>query len=62
MACHKVHKQERIKVTVNMQSLIHPYTFAENSKDVGTGFCAFIITVILFGLCTFWHAFCFHFQ
>ena len=40
----------------------YPYIFAENSKDVGTGLCVFIITVILSCLCTFWHAFCFHFQ
>ena len=32
MVCQKVHKQGRIKVMVNIQSLIHPYIFAQKSK------------------------------
>ena len=32
MACQKVHKQGRIKVMVNIQSLIHPYIFSQKSK------------------------------
>ena len=56
MACQKVHKQGRIKVMVNIQSLIHPYIFSQKSKDVGTRLCMFTITFILPCLCTFWHA------
>ena len=40
MAGQKVHKQGRIKVMVNIQSLIHPYIFSQKSKDVGIGLCA----------------------
>ena len=56
MACKKLHEQGRIKVMVNIQSLIHPYTFSQKSKDVGTGLCIFTITSILPCLCTFWCA------
>ena len=56
MACQKVHKQGRIKVMVNIQSLIHPYIFSQKSKDVGIGLCIFTITFILPCSCTFWHA------
>ena len=31
MACKKVHGQGRIKVIVNIQSLIHPYTFSQHA-------------------------------
>ena len=55
MACKKVHGQGKINVIVNIQSLIHPYTF-HNSKDVGKGLCIFTITFILPCPCTFWHA------
>ena len=40
MAGQKVHKQGRIKVMVNIQSLIHPYIFSQKSKDVRIGLCA----------------------
>ena len=43
----KVHKQGRIKVMVNIQSLIHPYIFSQKSKDVGTRLWIFTITSIL---------------
>ena len=56
MVCQKVHKQRRIKVMVNIQSLIHPYIFSQKSKDVGIGLCIFTITFILPCLCIFWHA------
>jgi len=29
MACKKLHEQGRIKVIVNIQSLIHPYIFSQ---------------------------------
>ena len=53
MACQKVHKQGRIKVIVNIQSLICPYIFSRKSnlKDVGTGLCILTITFILPCLC-----------
>ena len=51
-----VHKQRRMKVMINIQSLIHPYLFSQKSKDVGTGLCNFTITFILPCLCTFWNA------
>ena len=44
MAYQKVRKQGMIKVMVNMQSIIHPYIFSQNSKDVGIGGCIFTIT------------------
>ena len=50
MACQKkkkIHKQGRIKVMANIQSLLHPYTFSQKSKDVGAGLCIFTITFIL---------------
>ena len=56
MACQKVHKQERIEVMINIQSLVHSYIFSQISKDVGTLLCIFTITFILPSLCTFWHA------
>ena len=37
LECQKVHKQGRIKVMVNIQSLIHPYIFLQKSKDVRIG-------------------------
>ena len=40
MAGQKVHKQGRIKVMVNIQSLIHPYIFSQKSKDVRIRLCA----------------------
>ena len=51
MACQKVHKQGRIKVMVNIQSLIH-----HKNKDPGKGLCVFAIMFILPCLCKFWHA------
>ena len=56
MAYQKVHEQGRIKLMVNLQSLIHPYIFSQKSKDVGIGLCIFTITFILPCLCPFWHA------
>ena len=56
MACQKVHEQGRIKVMVNIQSLIHPYIFSQKSKDVGNQLRIFTITFILPCSCTFWHA------
>ena len=56
MACQKVHKQGKIKVMVNIQSLIYSYIFSQRSKDVGTGLCIFTITFIFPCLYTFWHA------
>ena len=35
LVCQKVHKQGKTKVMVNIQSIIHPYTFAQTSKEVG---------------------------
>ena len=35
LACQKVHKQGKTKVMVNIQSIIHPYIFAQTSKEVG---------------------------
>jgi len=43
----KIHKQGRIKVMANIQSLLHPYIFSQKSKDVGVGLCIFTITFIL---------------
>ena len=47
MVCQKVHKQGRIKVMVNIQSLIHPYIFSQRGKGVGMGLCILTITFIL---------------
>ena len=55
MACQKVCKQGRIKVMVNIQSLIYPYIFLQKNKDVEMGLCIFTITFILPCLHTFWH-------
>jgi len=55
---YTVHKQGRIKVMVNIQSLIHPYIFSKKSKDVGIGLCIFTITFILPCLCTVYFLAC----
>ena len=47
MACQKVHKQGRMKVMVNIQTLIHPYIFSQKIKNVEKGLCIFTITETL---------------
>ena len=52
MVCQKVHHQGRIKVMVNIQSLIHPNVFSQKSKDVGRGF-VYLPSLLSFLVCVF---------
>ena len=50
--------REDITVKVNIKSLIHPYIFSQQSKDLGVDEALYIYLhcYILPCLCTFWHA------